>query len=495
MARSDPTRSDYCATRHLLRHLRHARELRRNPLAHDAFAAVHGDAALGAIASRVYAALRSMDARWPTARQHARYCALLMRVDVQRHDPARVASDLGLSTRQFHRERRVAHERFFEAYRATLPSALDGVPSLPHELVVHAAGLADSGEIASASALLDDVARNADAADRCAALVQLAEIDAWTHRLDRARAGVRAARDILLEIPAGEPRYEDLHDAYAALALLLQWFECGPSAVRARNGDERAAALPGPRETFVRAAAALRSGEAADASRLLRRLNAVSRPLPIRLTVDLLTLQGEVSDYNAEDESVSERLFEHAEAMARANGLSGRALYATHQLALTRWAHTRSAFDRDAYRSLVDGVDRSLAPRLRSYLIFSSADVELAIGHPRRALRAAQTAASISTNHYETFSAQGLAAGALLRLGRVADAGEQAARAADAARKEGHARVISLAQRIQALAQLSQGNRRAALAAIEESIAYAKRFSSAHALAQTRAVLGRITAR
>lgn len=322
--------------------------------------------------------------------------------------------------------------------------------------------------------------------------MHLAEIEAWSHRLDRANARAGAARALLQTLPAGDARYGALYDAWAAVALLLQWFACGPAAVAAGRADD--AALSGVRATLVRAAATLRNGEAADASRLLHASVAAAEPLPARWVVDRLTLQAEAADFGSDDASLSETLFERAAATARSHGLNGRALYADHQLALTRWAHTRSALDCSAYRALVDGVDRSLSPRLRSYLIFSAADVELAIGSPRRALRAAETAATVSTNHYEAFSAQGLAAGALLRLGRVTDAGLQAAHAAEAARKEGHARVLSLAQRVQALAQFAQGNRGAALAAIEESIAYAKRFSSGHALAQTRAVLNRITA-
>src|SRR5215469_8006111 len=199
MARSDPARSDYCATRHLLRHLRHERELRRNPLAGDAFVRVAPAAALDAIEARAYTALRAMDVQ-PSARreQHGRQAAILLRVDVQRHDPARVAADLNLSTRQFYRERRHAHERFLKAFcelGASVPVGEGSV--LPRRLVERAASLADSGEVPSAIALLDDVAANANLADRCDALMHLSEIEVWAHRFDRAEAKARDAAALL----------------------------------------------------------------------------------------------------------------------------------------------------------------------------------------------------------------------------------------------------------------------------------------------------------
>jgi hypothetical protein len=157
--------------------------------------------------------------------------------------------------------------------------------------------------------------------------------------------------------------------------------------------------------------------------------------------------------------------------------------------------HSRDVRDRTAYRGLVDRTDHALPPRLRSYLLFSAADVELAIGHPRRALDAARASARVCTNSYESLSARGLAAGSLFRLGRVAEAAVEASLTADAARAHRQPRVVSLAQRISAQAYLAQGNRVAARAAIEEAIECARYFSSQHVLAQAQSVLARITGR
>ncbi len=475
MARSDPARSDYCATRHLLRNLGNARELRRNPLALEA---------LPAIQARVHAALRGLNAR---------HAAILLRVDVKRHDPRRVAADLALSTRQFHRERRAAHDRFVTTYRRAGLAASPVVrvdEGFALHVVERAASLADSGESASAAAMLDDVVHSgADAGLRCDALIRLSQIDAWAHRLDRAMRTLSDAQLLLESSPVSRERRAELRDAIASAELTLRWFAKGPAAVTG-------AGTAGARETVTRAAAAVRCGEAALASRLLQTLdeNTLLQRAP-EVAVDALALRAELADFTAANPLRSETLFARAASVARAAGLGGRALYAEHELALTRWMHSRTAQDRSAYRRLVDHIDWSLPPRLRSYLIFSAVDIELAIGDPGRALAGAQAAGRVSTNRFESFSAQGFAAAALMRMGRVADAGAQAARAADAARAEGHPRVLSLAQRINAQALLATGNRRAARVAIDEAIECARYFSSTYVLAQAQAVRGRIAGR
>src|SRR5579863_4258111 len=230
MARSDPARSDYCATRHLLRNLADPRQLRRNPLARGAFDARADAAALSAIGARVDAALRT---------QGPRHAAILLRVDVERHDPRRVATDLALSTRQFHRERRAAHDRFLAAYRGerfngAVISVDDGFGL---RVVERAASLADSGESASGAAMLDDVVRSgADAALRCDALTRLAQIDAWAHRLDRARVNAIGAQALLESSPIAGERRAELRDAVAAAELTLRWFAKGPAALAHAGG-------------------------------------------------------------------------------------------------------------------------------------------------------------------------------------------------------------------------------------------------------------------
>lgn len=486
MARANPARSPYSATRHLLRNLRYTRELRRNPLARDEFAGRTDDEALRAIADRVDAAV---------AGRSARHVAILLRVDAEHHDPARVATDLGLSTRQFYRERRRAHDAFYADYRAGGRAAATVESDFAQRLVTRAVSLADSGETSSAAAIFEDVlSSGAERTVTCEALLRLAETEAWAHRFDRARARVLECNTILAQAAVDPDRRHLLRDGAAAVALTLRWFAEGPAAVTREGNGLRASA--GERTTLAFAAAALRNGESAKAVAMLGELRSrVGPPGPPEAAVDLLALEAELADFTATNPSLSEDLFARAAALAGAHGLHGRELYARHQLALTRWMHSRRAEDRRTYRELVDAVDPSLPARLRSILNFSAADIELAIGHPQRALETARAAGVVSTNRFESLSAHGFAAGALLRLGRLGDAAEEATLAAQAARAEGHTRVLSLAQRIAAQAYFAQGHQHAARAAIEESIECARRFSTPHVLAQAQVIWGRIAGR
>lgn len=366
-------------------------------------------------------------------------------------------------------------------------------------LLRRASALADSNEGESARAILQDLTRRTeDAAIKGEALVRCADIDVAAHRFDRARTILAAANAAIGVLTPSEQRRR-VEDACSAVALRLRWFAEGPAALeqdRPFDALIRADARSGVAAALVRAGAALRSGDAARADRLLHYVETSIAHLEgadPEAIVDALTLRAELADFTANDPQLSEKLFARAEDLARRHGLGGRELYASHQLSLTRWMHYRDPHDRAAYRKMVDRINRSLPPRLRSYLTFSAADVELAIGDPMRALGAADAAVSVATNDYESLSAAALAAGAMLRLARTAEAGARAAAVAERARGAGQFRILSLAQRIAAQALFARGDRVSARASIEEAIECAKRFSSPHVLAQSHVVLARIT--
>lgn len=128
MPRADPTRSDYAASRHLLRHLDEAAELRRNPLVQRAFSlgeardARARNAALARVRGTVLAAFTATRLRARGPRQRiavARMHAVLLRCELERATLSTVASELGLSERQARRERRAAHEVFSTAFQAS----------------------------------------------------------------------------------------------------------------------------------------------------------------------------------------------------------------------------------------------------------------------------------------------------------------------------------------------------------------------------------------
>ncbi|MEA2718147.1 MAG: hypothetical protein QOJ39_11, partial [Candidatus Eremiobacteraeota bacterium] len=126
MPRADPTRSDYCASRHLLRNLDDAAELRRNPLVRACFApaAARRDAsangrALERVRGLVHASLVRCRERPHTGRAHGglgRMHAALLRCEIDKQPLAVVAAELGLSDRQVRRERRAAHDAFLDAF-------------------------------------------------------------------------------------------------------------------------------------------------------------------------------------------------------------------------------------------------------------------------------------------------------------------------------------------------------------------------------------------
>ena len=134
MPRADPTRSPYCATRHLLRNLDDAVELRRNPLVRACFepaSGMHGGGehrtALANVRGLVHASLlRCRDRSGGSRPRNGRMHAALLRCDIDRQPLAVVAAELGLSDRQVRRERRAAHEAFLAAFRhaASEPAAI-----------------------------------------------------------------------------------------------------------------------------------------------------------------------------------------------------------------------------------------------------------------------------------------------------------------------------------------------------------------------------------
>lgn len=470
MARSDPARSSYCATRHLLRNLNDARQLRRNPLVREIFCGSDSANAVVEIRRRIEAALASLPA--------SRGVAILVRADVQRHAPCVVSRDLGLSMRQYHRERKRAHDAFLLSFRGVHPRQPIAVDEdFGARTLRRASSLADSGEVESARAILEDAVRSGGDI-RCDALVRLANIENWSHRFAQARELLHATEVLLVDVkPSRTSRI--LADAKDAATLFLRAFAEGPELLE--HGD-----TPGDRTTIARADAAFLSGDARRAASLLQHVSIADAPF--ESVIDALIMQAELSNFSSPETANSEELFAQAIALAQSEGLHGRALYATHHLYATRWIRSRSAHDRASFRSLVDTIDPCLSPRLRMYLNSSAADVELAIGSPRRALQSAQSAAALSTSRYERLSAQALACAALFRLDRTHEASREAASTAESARSAHYPRIVSLAQRINAQALAACGRIREARTAIEESVECARGHSSAYVLAQANRI-------
>src|SRR5579884_3435073 len=172
MPRADPTRSPYCASRHLLRNLDDALELRRNPLVRACFDAPpgrhEGDPAhaLDRVRGMVHASLTRCRERPDHGRAHTglgRMHAALLRCEIDKQPLAVVAAELGLSDRQVRRERRAAHDAFLDALTR---AAADAKPRAVVRDVVQlrlarASELHELGQSALALAACDAIAAEA----------------------------------------------------------------------------------------------------------------------------------------------------------------------------------------------------------------------------------------------------------------------------------------------------------------------------------------------
>lgn len=460
-----------------MRSLGKARELRRNPLAREAFASLDEVSACRAIETRVRSAISAIVS--------PRWSAILLRADTLGHSPAAVAGDLGISVRQYHRERRLAHAAFYNAYRSVLDSSQivvdgDGV----HRQLRIANAAADSGDAASARAILEDAAGTGGFV-RCDALVRLAVVETWANRFDAAADALRAARRSFAEEHIPQHLRAQLADAELAASLSLQAFSHGPEAVRNAN-------VSGVESRFARADAAFISGDPEAAQTIVHAVAAGETS--DGTSIDALIMRGELANFTTADGVRSDAAFAEAMALAKSRRMGGRYLYAESHRLISRWMHSRVSSDRAAYRSLVDNVDPALPARLRMYLAISAADVELAIGSAHRAVRFAERALALSRSAYDRLSAHALLAAALFRLGRLEEAVYQAGVAADGARSARYLRILSLAQRVNAQASLSGGQPRRACDAIEESLDCARTSSSLYVCRKTEGVRAQIRA-
>ena len=475
MARSNPERSEYCATRHLLRRLGNVRELQRNPLVREAFATHDAETACRLVESRAHAAIASM--------RSARWRAILLLADVQKHPPARVARDLGLSARQYHRERCSAHAAFASAYsalRRPLPVTVDD--DAGRRKLQLASALADSGIAQSARSVLEEAAA-AGGQTRCDALVRLAILETWASRFEAARCFLRAADDALALTDTPPQVRSNLVDARLAAALALAAFSDGPERLRH-------SATAGIESAFAHADAAFVTGDPTPAQSVLE---CIGRSAPSPATaIDALIMQGELANFTCLDGPPSVDSFGKAVALAEFSGMLGRRLYAQSHLLLSRWMYSRRASDRAAYRALIDGVDPALPARLRMCVASSAADVELAIGSPQRAATLARRTLSLSHSTYDRLSARALLADSLLRLGQVEEAVHHADVTAEGARSARYPRILSLVQRVNAQAAMAGGNLRIANDAIEESLDCARASSSLYVRQTTESVRARI---
>jgi hypothetical protein len=278
MPRADPTRSDYCASRHLLRNLDSAAELRRNPLVRDYFRDVAGnprrrDAAADRLAlERIRYDVRASLARcseFARDRTHTalgRMHAVLLRCEIDDRPPVSVAAEIGLSERQLRRERSAAHDAFARAFRAPhrqpRPSAT--ACDVATVRLAEAVELHELGQGVLAQSAFESIATGASSPARkieALCLAAEAEFDALRHAA--AATYLADARTILArdahELDDEAARSADEH--LDLVAWLLRWqtavssgLATQPPIALVRAHDDRARE-ESRRALFVRAAA------------------------------------------------------------------------------------------------------------------------------------------------------------------------------------------------------------------------------------------------
>ena len=279
MPRADPTRSDYCASRHLLRNLDNAAELRRNPLAREYFpSADDGGRRRDAVADRLVLDRIRDDVRASLAHcsEFAQVCthvalgrmhAALLRCDIDEQPMPAVAAELGLSERQLRRERRAAHAAFARAFRTArrepaTPATVCDVAAvrLAEAIALHELGL---GEVAQ-SALASIASGALDTPQRIEALCMAAELEfdalrhgaAADHLADARSLAARSAR----ELDDDAACTADEHVEF--VAWLLRWQTAmstgltAPAPVILRGYSDARLRSERGRALFVRAAAA-----------------------------------------------------------------------------------------------------------------------------------------------------------------------------------------------------------------------------------------------
>ena len=253
MPRTDPSRSFETAARHLFRNLNDPSALRSNPLASGFFTGTAGNldddlnavkALRAAIARGALSLLRIDDATGQRQRGERQY-AIVVRCDLEGRPHDGVARELGLSIRQFYRERKAACRRIGESLRSTNEKAHStNVFDRGEAGLAQAKLLDDFGRLHGAQAVLAEIASiSADPSVRVAAAS--AQIGMLAEQEDFERAGdiLRAVRGDLEDL--GAPRANEAQIAGATLVELaaakLAFFSGAMNAARAHVGAADAA--------------------------------------------------------------------------------------------------------------------------------------------------------------------------------------------------------------------------------------------------------------
>lgn len=233
---------------HLLRHLHNGAVLRANPIierclelgaadgngTHDGRPTIvaRAQAMLRAALEQAFAAPKDEQAVERFRRQRA----IIERCDIQRELRARVAADLGVSRREFYRERKRACERLAQ-YFAAMPQR-DLIQTLPNELDCGMAvvdGLRRLGQTAAAIDALQTLrAGTAGKSERIRVEIALAQAYCDVGGLEPADSALHRAREICAAHRGDEP-LELLPLEIETAAARILWLSGKPVDAQARH--------------------------------------------------------------------------------------------------------------------------------------------------------------------------------------------------------------------------------------------------------------------
>ena len=532
MPRAKPSRSGYCASRHLLRNLDDARELRRNPLAAGYFCSSSRSRrrtpeedrrALERICGLVREALGALYADAEDDRDGARLGrmhAALLRCEIDRQPPERVAAELGLSERQLRRERSAAHDAFLPSFRrvaehdrapasvgAARPPALVGADiaqlRLAEAVELHAVGKSSLGlaVFASIAATAPHTATQIEAL----CLATEAELDAG--RLAEARSLVDEAKAV------SALHGEKLSDSERALVgehiEFLEWslrWQLGlgagvamrpPSVIsNPAPNDER---LEDRRALRVRALAAFATqrwevGDAAQGSSAVRIAQALLSSLHVSRVTERLAIMHISLRLSAlcgsESDKDSARLLAVEELASKTRHVRPLLAARADRLSLETGRLRPAARTFDGVLADCGAAERGSLRRTLAYIACVAAQWE---PDPRRAMRAADLAEThVAPGSGIALLARSMRAQRAIGYGRYAEARAIADVVRSEAARCGNNRFRGAAERDLAAIALAQGRTRDARRLIRDAMPVLEHYGSHLAFAEASEIARRV---
>lgn len=495
------------AVQHLLRHLNDLPGLRTNALVAHLF-----DRDKGA-AYAVHKRIRSVvvHALEQTAEAHgvehgatrpSRWYAIIQRCDLGDEPHDAVAAELGLSERQFYRERRWATESIADAVVRGLNAIAQQHDTPPDEaelMLEYAAGLRSYGRVADATRTLEEVATHApDPAHRLAAIAALIELDVAHATADTLPLLVR--RRLAVAATCDVPGSAELALAQAYAAQALGENDEYREKLELTFALSASTPVPTPRSHHIEATALLRLGEyatefgdaAASQRYLATALQTIDRD-PVRMAGVRARYYFDLGDLERFQMQYRRSIAAYAEALALARGqnpwLVMSASLALGLAQMQRGALTEAELHARNALALAGVGDVRMGAAAMNVL----ADVELRRGRPQAAIDVFhQLRRRYPHDDPERYFEDLVFADALDRIGRHAEALVTIDEACRGLELWGLPRYIGYAQRLRAQIYWNARRHRDARESLDRALQILEEHGAIRALGEAYALSARI---